>query len=246
MIQLSKRLQAVADLGLFGDSMADIGTDHAYIPIYLVQKERVTKAVAMDIGKGPLLRAREHIEKYQLGAYIQTRLSDGAKQLAAGEASSVVIAGMGGGLVQKILSESEEVFHAAKEIILQPQSEIEQTRRFLVGNGYLIHAEDMVLEDGKYYPMMHVSYDTGERNCENLYENAKDIDFVYGAYLLKEKNEALYHYLQKERDTVTKIMQKLESVSDKPEAKSRLCELKEQLLRTQQALQIVGKTDEVQ
>ncbi len=246
MIQLSKRLQAVVDLGTFGDTMADIGTDHAYIPIYLVQNQRVSGAIAMDIGKGPLLRASEHIEKYHLGAYIQTRLSDGAEQLTAGEVSSVVIAGMGGGLMQKILSRSEEVFHSAKEIILQPQSEIEQTRRFLTDNGYRIHAENMVWEDGKYYPMMRVSYITQKQDGENLYENAADIDYLYGAYLLKEKNPVLRSYLEKEQDTVTKIIQKLESVSQKSEVEDRLNELNEQLLRTKQALQIVGKTDEVQ
>lgn len=244
MIQLSKRLQAVADLGKFGDTMADIGTDHGYIPIYLIQSKRISHAVAMDIGKGPLLRAQEHIAKYQLGAYIETRLSDGAKELCCGEVSSVVIAGMGGVLMQKILRDSEEVFRGVKEIILQPQSEIEQTRRFLLNNGYEILAEDMVLEDGKYYPMMRVS--CVESIEENPYAEAKDIDFVYGAYLLKERHPVLRSYLYREIGIYRELEQKLKDLPANEELEKRRREVGRQLALAEEALIKVGETDEMQ
>lgn len=244
MIQLSKRLQAVADLGKFGDTMADIGTDHGYIPIYLIQSKRISHAVAMDIGKGPLLRAQEHIAKYQLGAYIETRLSDGAKELCCGEVSSVVIAGMGGVLMQKILRDSEEVFRGVKEIILQPQSEIEQTRRFLLDNGYEILAEDMVLEDGKYYPMMRVSW--VESIEENPYAEAKDIDFVYGAYLLKERHPVLKSYLYREIGIYRELEQKLKDLPANEELEKRRREVSCQLALAEEALIKVGETDEMQ
>lgn len=244
MIQLSKRLQAVADLGKFGDTMADIGTDHGYIPIYLIQSKRISHAVAMDIGKGPLLRAQEHIAKYQLGAYIETRLSDGAKELCYGEVSSVVIAGMGGVLMQKILRDSEEVFRGVKEIILQPQSEIEQTRRFLLDNGYEILAEDMVLEDGKYYPMMRVS--CVESIEENPYAEAKDIDFVYGAYLLKERHPVLRSYLYREIGIYRELEQKLKDLPANEELEKRRREVSCQLALAEEALIKVGETDEMQ
>lgn len=244
MIQLSKRLQAVADLGKFGDTMADIGTDHGYIPIYLIQSKRISHAVAMDIGKGPLLRAQEHIAKYQLSAYIETRLSDGAKELCCGEVSSVVIAGMGGVLMQKILRDSEEVFRGVKEIILQPQSEIEQTRRFLLDNGYEILAEDMVLEDGKYYPMMRVSW--VESIEENPYAEAKDIDFVYGAYLLKERHPVLRSYLYREIGIYRELEQKLKDLPANEELEKRRREVSCQLALAEEALIKVGETDEMQ
>ena len=244
MIQLSKRLQAVADLGKFGDTMADIGTDHGYIPIYLIQSKRISHAVAMDIGKGPLLRAQEHIAKYQLGAYIETRLSDGAKELCCGEVSSVVIAGMGGVLMQKILRDSEEVFRGVKEIILQPQSEIEQTRRFLLDNGYEILAEDMVLEDGKYDPMMRVSW--VESIEENPYAEAKDIDFVYGAYLLKERHPVLRSYLYREIGIYRELEQKLKDLPANEELEKRRREVSCQLALAEEALIKVGETDEMQ
>jgi len=243
MIQLSKRLQAVADLGQFSGSMADIGTDHGYIPIYLVQSGKVSNAIAMDIGKGPLLRAKEHIEKYHLSAYIQTRLSDGAKALQEKEVSSAVIAGMGGGLVQKILKDSEQLFHSIEEIILQPQSEIEQTRRFLCKEGYVILAENMVLEDGKYYPMMRVSYK--EKTVETPYEKADDIDFLYGAYLLNEKHLVLRDYLKREAVIYKELLDKMHRLPQNAGVQKRTVEMNKQLETVKCALKKVGEIDEV-
>lgn len=243
MIQLSKRLQAVADLGKFTGSMADIGTDHGYIPIYLVQTKKVSNAIAMDIGKGPLLRAKEHIEKYHLTSYIQTRLSDGAKALQEQEVSSIVIAGMGGALVQKILKDSEQIFHSVEEIILQPQSEVEQTRHFLYEEGYIILSEDMVLEDGKYYPMMRVSYQ--EKTDNNPYKKASDIEFLYGAYLLNEKHLVLKDYLKREAVIYKELLEKLYSLPQNEGIEKRKIELKRQLELVKCALQKVGETDEM-
>ena len=141
-----------------GYTLADVGTDHGYIPIYLLQQKKIPAAIAMDINEGPLERAKKHIALYGLQAYIQTRLSDGVAALKPGEVEAVLIAGMGGGLVMHILKDGEKVCQSAKELILQPQSEIEHVREFLREKGYTILAEDMVYEDGKFYPMMKVQY----------------------------------------------------------------------------------------
>ena len=127
MIQLSKRLNAVAELLVHGIDqleleqpvLADIGTDHAYLPVYLVQKKVVKKAYAADVRKGPLLHAKEHIEQYGLGEYRPTRLSDGGESFVPGESEVAVIAGMGGGLMQKILSGSPEFFEKNSCVVLQ-------------------------------------------------------------------------------------------------------------------------------
>ena len=129
-----------------GYTLADVGTDHGYIPIYLLQQKKIPAAIAMDINEGPLERAKEHIALYGLQAYIQTRLSDGVAALKPGEVEAVLIAGMGGGLVMHILKDGEKVCQSAKELILQPQSEIERVREFLREKGYTILAEDMVYE----------------------------------------------------------------------------------------------------
>ena len=124
MIKLSERLATAASLVSEGNKLADVGTDHGYVPICLVLEKKIPGAVAMDINRGPLVRAREHIRQYGLETYIQTRLSDGVAALAPGEADSILAAGMGGGLVMHILSEGQEVCRKAKELILQPQSEL--------------------------------------------------------------------------------------------------------------------------
>ena len=107
-MELSKRLKAVAELVTPGQKIADIGTDHAYIPIWLVEEKRAVSAIAMDINQGPLAKAKENIELHGLSSYIETRLSDGMKKLCPNEADSVIIAGMGGGLVMKILEDVKE------------------------------------------------------------------------------------------------------------------------------------------
>ena len=149
-------MKAVAAMVTSGGVLADVGTDHGYIPIALIQRQKIKSAIAMDINKGPLARAQDNIASARLGDYIQTRLSDGVAALGEGEADSILIAGMGGELVIHILSEGEKVCKAASELILQPQSDIRKVREYLRLHHYKIVDEDMICEDGKYYPMMRV------------------------------------------------------------------------------------------
>ena len=130
-IQISRRLKAVAALVSPGLVLADVGCDHGYIPIYLIQKGKIPRAIAMDINQGPLLRAREHIREWGLEDYIETRLSDGVEALNPGEAQCLVIAGMGGPLMEKILTQGKDVVKNMKELIIQPQSEIGHFRQIL-------------------------------------------------------------------------------------------------------------------
>lgn len=153
-MQISKRLEAVADMVTPGCHLADIGTDHAYIPIYLAQAGKIARAIAMDVNKGPLERAKEHICSYGLEQMIETRLSDGLDALQPGEADQIVIAGMGGPLTVRILRDGAEKLTKECALILQPQSEIQSVRAYLKEKKYCILCEEMICEDGKYYPMM--------------------------------------------------------------------------------------------
>ena len=188
MIKLSKRLFVTASMVTEGNKLADVGTDHGYIPIYLVEQKKIKTALAMDIGIGPLERAREHIEENGLKDYIGVRLSDGVKELKKGEADSVVIAGMGGGIIIKILSEGREVLSSVSELILEPQSEVDRVRKYLHKNGYVIDKEDFVKDAGKYYPIMHVIHGTPERELEAW-------EYAYGPCLVRDKNSVLKEYL---------------------------------------------------
>ena len=114
-MQLSKRLSAVAEFVTPGGCLVDVGTDHGYVPIALLEQKKISSAIAMDVNRGPLERAREHIAQYQMGDYIETRLSDGLHALRAGEGDSLLIAGMGGGLTIRILSEGEPLLSGFRE-----------------------------------------------------------------------------------------------------------------------------------
>lgn len=123
-MQLSLRLSAIAGLVTRGNRLVDVGCDHGYLPVSLYLDGKIPGAIAMDVRKGPLSRAQEHISQYGLDAYIETRLSDGLEALKPGEGDTLVIAGMGGPLMERILTDGAEVRESFREMILQPQSDI--------------------------------------------------------------------------------------------------------------------------
>lgn len=225
-MQLSKRLQAVSQMVTSGSRLADVGTDHGYIPLSLVMDGRVPEAIAMDINQGPLLRAQENIARYGLEDRIQTRLSDGVKALGEGEADSVVVAGMGGWLVIHILTEGRKALKTVRELILQPQSDLEQVRRFLQREGYLIHEEDMVLEDGKFYPMMRVLH--------GYMEELTDIEYKYGPRLLAMRHPCLKKYLEREEAAYENVRRTLQK-SGSENSGRRLLEIERELEQVRRA-----------
>ena len=236
MVKISNRLMTAAALVTQGYTLADVGTDHGYIPIYLLQQKKIPAAIAMDINEGPLERAKEHIALYGLQAYIQTRLSDGVAALKPGEVEAVLIAGMGGGLVMHILKDGEKVCQSAKELILQPQSEIEHVREFLREKGYTILAEDMVYEDGKFYPVMKVQYQGENENAQKASEVLKLSD-LYGGLLLQNRHPVLKTFLEKEKLIYTGIKENLEKQPESEKIRTRLAEVEDILHYNELALQ---------
>ena len=236
MVKISNRLTTAAALVTQGYTLADVGTDHGYIPIYLLQQKKIPAAIAMDINEGPLERAKEHIALYGLQAYIQTRLSDGVAALKPGEVEAVLIAGMGGGLVMHILKDGEKVCQSAKELILQPQSEIERVREFLREEGYAILAEDMVYEDGKFYPMMKVQYQGENENAQKASEVLKLSD-LYGGLLLQNRHPVLKTFLEKEKLIYTGIKENLAKQPESEKIRMRLAEVEDILHYNELALQ---------
>ncbi len=204
-MQLSKRLEAIVKLAGSCHCVADVGTDHGYIPIYMAEHHLTERAIAMDVNKGPLERAQRNIHSYCMEERIKTRLSDGVAELKAGEADCVIIAGMGGLLTIRILEAGKEVLETVQTMILQPQSEISQVRKFLAKHGYQITAEDMVLDEGKYYPMMRVEHGSQEEWTEQ--------EYAFGKYLIASGNPVLLEFLEKEEKLCGEIMHSLEGKS---------------------------------
>ena len=191
-IQLSNRLLAAAGMVTKGNIVADIGCDHAYTSIYLCQAGIAPKVIAMDVNKGPLVGAKAHVEEAGLTEQIDIRLSDGLQRLVPGESDSVLLCGMGGLLMIKILSDYPEATASLKELILQPQSEVGEVRRYLHKQGYEITKEHMLKVDGKFYVMMRAV----KSELPQAYET--ECDYIYGKLLLEEKNPVLAEFLDRE------------------------------------------------
>ena len=228
-ILLSKRMQMVSDLVTRGGVLADIGCDHGFVSIYLIEKGICPKVIAMDVNEGPLLRAREHIEERGLTEYIDIRLSDGMEKLQMQEADSILIAGMGGRLVIKILSDYMDKAKALKEVILQPQSELHLVRRFLSEQGFHIVKEDMTEENGKYYPAIKAVWKEGKTVM------LQEKEEWFGPCLLKDKNAVLLEYLQREKTKFVQILNEIEN-SGKSEDSTKKETVKDRLLLIDSAL----------
>ncbi|MCH5271308.1 MAG: SAM-dependent methyltransferase [Lachnospiraceae bacterium] len=201
-MELSRRLQTLADMVTPGNRVADIGCDHGFVSIYLYEQHIAPKVYAMDVRKGPLCRAREHIEIHGLTDYIETRLSDGLTALETDEADAVVCAGMGGRLMARILLDGLSKVGRMRELILQPQSELAYFRRFLREHRLVIAEERFIKEEGKFYPMMRV-LPHGDEALYPLFDGnglfgekeAERVSDTFGALLLWQKHPLLQEYL---------------------------------------------------
>ncbi|MBE5926420.1 MAG: SAM-dependent methyltransferase [Lachnospiraceae bacterium] len=202
-MHLSKRLLNIAGMVTPGNRLVDVGTDHGYVPIYLMQKGVINEALAMDINKGPLVGADKHIEEAGFTGKIRTRLSDGLKEYKKGEGDTILIAGMGGALVVKILSSSIDKLEGIKELVLSPQSEIFLVREFLKESGFVIQDEKMVYDEEKYYTIIKAV--PGEDS--NTYS---EWEMHYGYKMLEKRDEVLREFLEKEYKNYNKIFESLD------------------------------------
>ncbi len=240
-IVLSDRLKGLADMVSVGNRVCDVGCDHAFVPIYLINQGISPYVLAMDVKKGPIESAKGHIREYGLEAYIETRLSDGLTGYKTGEADSLICAGMGGRLMMSILDKDKTKTASFKEMILQPQSEIEQFRFFLRSNGYLIVEENMIEEGGKFYPIIKavnegktcktLTIEEGFKNSQQQQiedatsdswrqrqiEDAtldswrRQMEDRYGPFLIRNNNPVLVRYLKWETGIYEEVLLQLKA-----------------------------------
>lgn len=248
-IILSERLQMLARMVTPGSRVADVGCDHGFLSIYLVQEGISSCVTAMDVRKGPLSAAREHIDARGLGAYIQTRISDGLQKLQPGEADTVVCAGMGGRLMERILTEGLEKAMQMRELILQPQSELREFRQFLRRTGFRVDEEDMVYEEGKYYFAMRTVPEGREILLHpdvfaEFFMNSQmdTTDYVrlcdkFGEKLLTKKHPLLEQYLRQQEKIMIQLAEKLTCGSTE-RARIRLEEVQQELEDIRLALKL--------
>ncbi|MEE0945647.1 MAG: class I SAM-dependent methyltransferase [Acutalibacteraceae bacterium] len=153
MRPLSKRLQVIFDLVPVGSRVADIGTDHAYLPIALSLSGKCSKIIACDINEKPLNKAKENIARFRISD-IETRLGDGISPVNAGEADTIIVAGMGGDVISHILQSCQWLKNNGITLLLQPMTSAEILRTYLFDNSYEITKEIPLTENGKVYTVI--------------------------------------------------------------------------------------------
>ena len=166
--QLDNRLKLCADFVRSGAKLADIGTDHAYLPVWLCRIGRCPCAIAADINPEPLKRGQSTIIESGMSDRIETRLSDGLNEIKSDEADDIVIAGMGGELIAKILSECSFAADNSKHFILQPMTKSEELIAWLCENGFKILKQDCCVASGKCYTVLLVKYSGEKHSADEL------------------------------------------------------------------------------
>ncbi len=187
-LKLNPRLAKIAELLPRCKSIADIGTDHAYIPIYALLNGLADTAIASDINRGPIDRARENAKAYGLDNKLSLRLGAGLTTLLPNDAEVIVIAGMGGILIGDILKNSPEVVGTAKHLILQPMTAVRELRQYLCGESFTIEKEVLAAEEDKIYNILCVSVGGSTHYSARELILGKNLDktspILYDRYLL--------------------------------------------------------------
>ena len=183
-IKINDRLLTAIPFVRQGTRFADIGTDHAYLPIYLMKKNIISSAIAADINQGPLDKADENINKYGFKDSISTVLCDGLAKIEPDSVDDIAIFGMGGELIIKIVDEAGWLKDTRKRLILQPMTHPEKLREYLAKNGFYILGETLSCDRDKIYQTICAQYDGIVREYDAF-------TYTFGEYILKNKNDLL-------------------------------------------------------
>ena len=204
-MDISLRLNNIVNLIDKCDSIADIGTDHGYVPIEALKRGLCLKAIASDINKGPVNKAKLNVSLEGLTSKIQCRLGSGLKTIKVNEVQGLVIAGMGGNLIRDIIVDSYKVFKSLEFAILQPTQNPEVLREFLINEGIEILEEKICLDEGIFYEIIKV-------NPRVKVENKKDLDPIYfeiSPCILNSKDPLALEYMNNKIEKYNAILEKI-------------------------------------
>ncbi|MBM7645783.1 tRNA (adenine22-N1)-methyltransferase [Scopulibacillus daqui] len=202
-IQLSKRLlRLISYIPAHAKTLSDIGSDHAYLPCYAYQKGLISQAVAGEVNEGPYQSALRTVQSLGLEKVISVRLGDGLKVIKRGETDVVVIAGMGGSLIRKILDEGSDKLTSETTLILQPNVASDTVRDWLSSHGWSIFNEDILEEDGHIYEML-----AAHQTAEPI--QLTEIERLMGPYLIKKKDKVFEKKWRMELHKIENIIQSL-------------------------------------
>lgn len=212
-MELSVRLHMIAECVEKGMTVADIGTDHGYVPIYLTKKKISPKVIAMDVNKEPLQKAQENADQYHQSDKISTRLSNGLEALEPGEVDCIIIAGMGGKLIESILMNDRDKIPTYKKWIFSPHKDLESVRATLEQLNLEITHEDMILEEGHYYTVIVAEYNPDldkKLQDSGIDQETKELHYKYGKYLIESKNKVLQYEIIEELEKYIDLIKQLD------------------------------------
>ncbi|MFF2887753.1 tRNA (adenine(22)-N(1))-methyltransferase [Paenibacillus sp. NPDC057967] len=249
MIKLSNRLQRIADYITPGNRVADIGSDHALLPIYLLQSGKVPTAIAGELNEGPYQAARKGAADAGLQQRLEVRKGDGLSVLSGGEADSVTIAGMGGSLMSMILEAGDQAgkLQGVTELVLQPNVGEDEVRLWLLGKGWMLCEESILEEDGKIYEVLHARRaDHAAASNEELYDGSflpldwdrgelKGLLVRMGPHLLRKPTAVLIEKWRLEIEKLERICRQL-SGSELPESALKKTQFERDIRRIEEVL----------
>lgn len=208
-MKLSRRLNAIIDMTEKCRCLADIGTDHAFVPIEAVKRGKAEQAIAADVRKGPLKIAEGNIQENGLSDRIRTRLSDGLKEFKPKEADQILIAGMGGLLIRRILEEGKGVIETCDTLVVSPHTDVTAVREWIVMNGLTFKDEEMVEEEGKFYTIIKAVQERSDSSVKT--DPVSEEELEYGPVLLKKRTPVFMAYLKRQERITKELIEKLKS-----------------------------------
>ncbi|WP_214874523.1 class I SAM-dependent methyltransferase [Exiguobacterium sp. CH10] len=201
---LDRRLKQVVDYIPKGSVLADIGSDHAYVPCYALQQGIISKGIAGEVNVGPMEAAKAQVDLIGAREVIDVRLGDGLAVLQEDEATCISICGMGGSLIRSILEAGKEKLGAVERLILQPNVDGQHVRSWLLENGYILVEEAIVEENDKVYVIL-----VGEKGTETMYSDnltERTWQLLFGPYLIQERPEAFKLKWSREADKLEYVL----------------------------------------
>lgn len=217
-MELSIRLKTIVNQVDKCKSIIDVGTDHGYVPIFLVKQGVCEKAIASDINKGPIEKAKINISFEGLSSKIDCRLGAGLKTVKKGEVNGVIIAGMGGNLTRDILLEDIEKVKLYDFLILQPAQNPEVLREFLYSGNFDIINEDLCFEDGKFYELFKVKYNNENKGLK-LHD---EIHYEVSPLIRKKNHPLIKKYIQNKIEKYETILKYIKEDSDSAKKRKEL------------------------
>lgn len=202
-MKLTNRLLKIASLVSRNKRLADIGTDHGYIPLYLLNKRIIDVAILADINEGPLENARSEVKKNGLDDKVDLRLGSGIEVLKKGEVDEIIIAGMGGILIGELLEANKDVSHSVDKLILQPMQAQEKLRQYLLNNGYEILDECLEKEDFRFYEIIVAKYSGKNIQIDD------NIYYEVGKKLIENKDKLLPEFIDNKIKKYNNIISRL-------------------------------------